>query len=111
MKLKQNEIVQLLQGAYGRVDAPFLWFQELKKSLESFGFVSAPFDPCCFVLRNENEQPEGIIGIHVDDGLCCGSTKFHAKLADLERKYPFGSKKKRDFTFTGLKISRKLDQT
>ena len=111
MRLKQNEIVQLLKGAYGRVDAPFLWFQELKQSLESLGFVSAPFDPCCFVLRNENQQPEGIIGIHVDGGLCCGSTKFHAKLADLERKYPFGSKKKRDFTFTGLKISQKLDQS
>jgi hypothetical protein len=28
MKLKPDEIVRLLKGAYGRVDAPFLWFQE-----------------------------------------------------------------------------------
>ena len=31
MKLKPNEVLQLLKGAYGRVDAPFLWFTELKK--------------------------------------------------------------------------------
>ena len=111
MRLKSNEIVQLLKGAYGRVDAPFLWFQELKQSLESLGFESAPFDPCCFVLRDKNHQPEGILGIHVDDGLCCGSARFHAKIAELERKYPFGSKKNREFTFTGLKISQKNDHS
>jgi predicted metal-binding protein len=111
MQLKPNEIVQLLKGAYGRVDAPFLWFQELKQSLESLGFESAPFDPCCFVLRDKNHQPEGILGIHVDDGLCCGSARFHAKIAELERKYPFGSKKNREFTFTGLKISQKNDHS
>lgn len=45
MKLKPDEIVRLLKGVYGRVDAPFLWFQELKQSLEELGFTSSPFDP------------------------------------------------------------------
>ena len=109
MKLGPNEIVRLLKGAYGRVDAPFLWFRELKQSLEQLGFCSAPFDPCTFVLRDSQQRTEGLIGIHVDDGLCCGSARFHQKLAKLERKYPFGSKKSRDFTFTGLKITQKDD--
>eukprot|EP00435_Cladocopium_sp_Y103_P001498 s4960_g1.t1 len=111
MRLKPDEIVQLLKGAYGRVDAPFLWFQELRQTLESLGFVSAPFDPCCFILRNNKNQPEGLIGVHVDDGLCCGSPRFHAKLAELESWYPFGSKKSRNFTFTGLKIAQQADQS
>ena len=109
LRLKQNEIVRLLKGAYGRVDAPFLWFRELKQSLEQLGFCSAPFDPCTFVLRDQHQRTEGLIGIHVDDGLCCGSPRFHQKLAELEKKYPFGSKKSRDFTFTGLKITQKED--
>jgi len=111
MQLKPNEIAQLLKGAYGRVDAPFLWFRELKQSLESLGFESSPFDPCLFVLRDNNQRAEGLIGIHVDDGLCCGSARFHAKLAQLEAKYPFGSKKSREFVFTGLHISQKSDNS
>ena len=111
MQLRPNEIAQLLKGAYGRVDAPFLWFRELKQSLESLDFESAPFDPCLFVLRDNNQRAEGLIGIHVDDGLCCGSARFHAKLAQLEAKYPFGSKKSREFVFTGLRISQKSDNS
>ena len=111
MKLKPGEIVRLLKGAYGRVDAPFLWFQELKQSLEQLGFEPSPFDPCIFILRDQQQQAEGLIGIHVDDGLCCGSPKFHQKLSQLEAKYPFGSKKSREFTFTGLRISQQKDQS
>ena len=111
MQLKPNEIAQLLKGAYGRVDAPFLWFRELKQSLESLGFESAPFDPSLFVLRDNNQRAEVLIGIHVDDGLCCESARFHAKLAQLEAKYPFGSKKSREFVFTGLHISQKSDNS
>jgi len=111
MKLKPGEIVRLLKGAYGRVDAPFLWFQELKQSLEQLGFEPSPFDPCVFILRDQQQQAEGLIGIHVDDGLCCGSQRFHQKLARLEAKYPFGSKKSREFTFTGLRISQQKDQS
>ena len=111
MNLKPEEVVQLLKGAYGRVDAPFLWFQELRQSLLDLGFSQAPFDPCCFVLRGHDQKPEGLLGIHVDDGLCAGSKRFHEKLTLLEKKYPFGSHKSREFTFTGLKICQKIDQS
>ena len=110
MKLRENEVVKLLKGAYGRVDAPYLWFMELKKALEELQFIQSPFDPCLFVLRNKaNNRTEGMIGVHVDDGLCCGSKYFQEKLTALEQKFPFGSKKKREFTFTGLKITQKED--
>ena len=111
LKLRQDEIVRLLKGAYGRVDAPFLWFQELKQSLEKLGFETAACDPCTFILRDKQGKPEGMIGIHVDDGLRCGSPVFHKRLAELEAKYPFGSKRSREFTFTGLKIVQQTDQS
>lgn len=58
MKLKPHEVVQLLKGAYGRVDAPKLWFVELKKTLEELGFQASPFDPCLFVLSDpKTNQP------------------------------------------------------
>ena len=110
MQLQPNEVLQLLKGAYGRVDAPYLWFMELKRGLEDLGFQQAPFDPCAFVLEH-NGVTQGLIGIHVDDGLCCGTPMFHEKLKALEEKFPFGSQKKLDFVFTGLHISQQADGT
>eukprot|EP00435_Cladocopium_sp_Y103_P026958 s175_g6.t1 len=112
MKLKPQEILRLMKGAYGRVDAPFLWFQELKAGLEQVGFVSSPFDPCAFLLPNpQTNITEGIIGVHVDDGLCCGSQLFQAKLREVAKRFPFGSHKKRNFTFTGLRIQQQEDHS
>ena len=112
LKLKQDEILQLLKGAYGRVDAPYLWFMELRKALLELNFVQAPFDPCVFILPNiHSGAPEGIIGVHVDDGLCGGSSYFQEQLSRLEKKFPFGSKKQGNFTFTGLKINQHPDSS
>ncbi len=110
LKLAPQEILKLLKGAYGRVDAPYLWYMELKKGLEELKFIPSPFDPCTFVLPHpKTGQTEGLIGIHVDDGLCCGSAYFHQQLKRLESKFPFGSQKKRNFTFTGLRIDQQRD--
>jgi hypothetical protein len=112
LKLKQNEVVQLLKGAYGRVDAPYLWFVELKKTLECLRFKASPFDPYCFLLSDPvTHQTQGMIGIHVDYGLCCGNQVFQEKLRQLEQKFLFGSRKSREFTFTGLRISQKPDSS
>ena len=109
MKLADHEIVQLLEGAYGRVDAPLLWFREFQKGLLELQFTQSPFDPCLFTLQDKKGKTCGLIGIHVDDGLCCGTPEFHAKLKLLEEKYPFGSRKTRDFIFTGLHIQQHQD--
>ncbi len=112
LKLKPEEILRLLKGAYGRVDAPYLWFMELRKALISLNFVQSPFDPCVFVLPNTHSGcPEGIIGVHVDDGLCCGSRYFQEQLSKLEKQFPFGSKKQGSFTFTGLKLQQSADSS
>ncbi len=108
LKLKDGEVLQLLKGAYGRVDAPYLWFVELKNGLEQLGFTQCPFDPCMFALTIHGVT-QGLIGVHVDDGLCCGSRIFQQKLTELEKRFPFGSRKKQNFVFTGLQISQKED--
>ena len=57
-----------------------------------------PFYPCLFVLREgpESDQPgalNGILGIHVDDGICAGNQKFQEILRKIEAKYAFETKK------------------
>ena len=105
MDLRENEVCRLSKSAYGLVDAPFLWFKELDRTLRKLSFVPSPFDPTVYILHEPGQQtPAGIIGVHVDDGLCGGNKYFQEKLAQLEAIFPFGSKKAKAFTFTGIDL-------
>ena len=106
LKMSPQEVCQLTKGAYGLIDAPFLWSTALKDELVNLGFEICPMDPCVFILRDENQRPEGILGVHVDDGICGGNQRFQQKIDALEKKYPFGSKKVSKVTFTGIELSQ-----
>ena len=106
LNLRDDEICELLKSAYGLVNAPFLWYQELRESLLNLGFRISPLDPCLFVLTNEQGYVHGVIGMHVDDGLCFGDAVFNKALDVLEQKFPFGSKREGEFTFTGLHLKQ-----
>ena len=112
MQLKSTEVCQLDKSAYGLIDAPYLWFQTLQEELLSLGFSPCPFDPCVFVLRHPDSQElSGILGIHVDDGIHGGDGYFQKQISKLEAKYPFGSKKSRKFTFTGIDLQQNPDNS
>ena len=103
--MTSEEVCKLEKGAYGLVDAPYLWFLAISEELQKLGFVQSPFDPCLYVLHR-NGNLEGILGLHVDDGICGGSKFFQEKIDQLEAKYPFGSKKIHNFTFTGIEMQQ-----
>ena len=110
MELKPWECCELLKSAYGLVNAPLLWYEELKTSLLNLGFVVSPLDPCIFVLPNQKDNSiHGLVGIHVDDGIGAGDAYFQQCIAKLEQKFPFGSKKEGCFMFTGIQITQRTD--
>ena len=112
MKLKENEICRLEKSAYGLIDVPFLWLQELDRTLRKLSFVPSPFDPCVYLLyKNDSETPSGIIGMHVDDGLCGGDEYFMEQLNKLEKTFSFGSKRSQNFVFTGIEMTQLPDST
>ena len=95
-------------GAYGRIDAPYLWYQELRKALLELGFPQSPFDPCLYTLSERGSsgvvQHHGVLGVHVDDGICGGDSRFHAALDKLRSRFSFGSFEGKDFVFTGIHL-------
>ena len=110
MNLKPWKCCELLKSAYGLVNAPLLWYEELKSALLNLNFRMSPLDPCTFVLpRQDGKGIHGLVGVHVDDGLGAGDAIFEQAIAQLEQRYPFGSKKESDFIFTGIHISQKWD--
>ena len=116
MNMTSQEVGKLNKGAYGLIDAPFLWYCALVSELLKLGFETSPFDPCLFVLRVPNGEPNagalsGILGIHVDDGIGGGDHRFHEKVKQLEAKFPFGSHKTSAFTFTGIEVTQQGDKS
>ena len=112
MQLKPEEVCKLDKSAYGLIDAPYLWFRTLHDELTALGFIPSPFDPCVFLLREPRTQKlSGILGIHVDDGIHGGDEYFHKQIAKLESKYPFGAKKSKTFTFTGIDLQQHPDNS
>ena len=115
MGLRDDETCELLKGAYGLINAPLLWYCELKSALLSIGFIISPMDPCLFVLPRKSSSNDqgpkihGVLGIHVDDGIGGGDETFERAIKLLEKKYPFGSQRHKAFTFTGVQLRQEIN--
>ena len=88
MNLDDQEICLLEGNAYGRVDAPLLFYREFRKQLECLGFEAHPLDNCLFLLCNQEspEKLDGISGCHVDDGIGGGNERYEAALKDWQSR-------------------------
>ena len=113
LKMQEHDQCLLEGGAYGRVDAPFLWFQTFKETLERLGFIQCPFHACtfCLVTPKADDSPKvhGILGIHVDDGIGGGDSYFSKVIPELRSIYNFGSYEEGEFNFTGIHFKQWLD--
>ena len=105
LKMPDSEVCQLVGNAYGRVDAPLLFYKELCKQLKCLGFSPHPLEPCVFLLKT-GARLRGILGVHVDDGVCGGDEYFLEKVDQLQKILPFGSRKHQAFIFTGIKLEQ-----
>ena len=112
LKLQPNQICKLEKSAYGLIDAPYLWHKELDRTLRDLNFIPAPFDPRAYVLYKPGQSKiSGVLGVHVDDGLGGGDQCFEEQISKLEAKFPFGSKKVGQFTFTGVEMNQQADKS
>ena len=104
--MKSEDQCQLIGGAYGRADAPILWYRTLRKTLESLGFVAHPLDGCVFSLVSKDPQGKvrvhGCLGIHVDDGIGGGDQYFKRVIGKLREIYSFGAYNEGEFEFCGV---------
>lgn len=99
---------QLDGGAYGRIDAPYLWFCELRDELLKQGCVQCPLDPCVFAYYVADKagkmQLQGALGVHVDDGIAGGNQEFRNMLKRLEQRFKFGAFDRGEFVYTGIRF-------
>eukprot|EP00435_Cladocopium_sp_Y103_P042096 s835_g11.t1 len=93
-------------GAYGRVDAPYLWFCEIRDELCNQGCKQHPLDPCVFTYGETDQHgvytPCGSLGLHVDDGIGGGNKAFMDMLGRVEKRFKFGAFETGEFKYTGI---------
>ena len=111
MRMDMEQVCLLKGNAYGRVDAPLLFYKEFRKRLEEVGFQAHPLDNCLFLLRDPRDphKLDGILGTHVDDGIGGGNKNFEIALEKLQKTLPFGSREHGKFKLTGLDIEQLPD--
>ena len=112
LQLSDQQVCALVGNAYGRVDAPLLFYKELSRHLHELNFRTHPLEPCIFILESGIGQDRilhGVLGTHVDDGVGGGDSYFHKQLKELEKRLPFGSLKYGKFVFTGIQLEQLPD--
>ena len=94
--LHQEQLIEILAGAYGLGDAPAHWRRSLKKVLLSLGFSQSKVDPCTFALYTEEKERgykkelSGLVVVEVDDLLCMGGDTYFQIIEQLRKKFTFG---------------------
>ena len=109
LEMSGEDECELLKGAYGRVDAPFLWYKKFRDTLLTIGFRQCPLDPCVFSFTSgsgKDLKVHGALGLHVDDGIGGGDEVFLARLEDVRAAFEFGSFEKGSFVFTGIALKQ-----
>ncbi len=110
--LTDQQVCSLIGNAYGRVDAPLLFYKELVAQLKKLNFQVHPLEPCIFLLESQGPKGRilhGILGTHVDDGICGGDQYFHDQINRLKEVLPFGAFKQQRFVFTGIALEQLPD--
>ena len=102
-------------NAYGKIDAPQLWYETWDQEARAAGFTRSRFDKCLYYMRDE--ESHSVQGIFVDDTLPGGKgTRFEASIARLRSRFPFrkwstGSGEFRGSIYTQDRVSKTIIQS
>ena len=97
--LRPDQVRELVGNAYGRADAPLLFYKELRHQLL---LVSRHmrWNPVSIIWKRLSTASASCPGTHVDDGIGGGDSYIRSKLEVLRKALPFGSFKVKELVFT-----------
>ena len=108
-----EQIVLIINGVYGLVDAPLHWRKTLVEELHQLNYFESRLDPCIFKWHDPaTGKLLGAVAVEVDDLFMVGGAKHEEKMEDLRRRYKFGKwikleEEKEGCSFNGRRIRHK----
>ena len=102
---KENHVWRLKKQLYGMKNSSLGWYNELRATLDTCGFIPSPSEPCLFTCKRGKTVCHLLI--HVDDMVFIHNSKllFAEIMGKLRSKYDFSSKGPLQW-FLGIKIER-----
>ena len=89
--INKEQIVQIINGVYGLVDAPLHWRKSLIEDLRKLGYQASKLDPCIWKLHEKKTgKLIGALAIEVDDLFMVGKMEHWRQMEILRAKYKFG---------------------
>ncbi len=113
----KNKLWKLIKCLYGLRDASKQWYCKVLGILKKNGFKKSRYDSGLFYIIDENNELIGIVGLHVDDFIHCGSSFFvKSILPKILSEFTVGKSESKNFMYTGFMINQDkegitLDQT
>ena len=102
--LRDDEIVRAKKAGCGLVNTPWGWFNKVEETLLQLGWKQHPLGVCLFMKYADGEL-SGVIGIHVDDVLTCGTGRAYDKEIEwISKKFKWGHWHEDEFTYCGLHV-------
>ena len=81
----------------------------MKDELRALGVQSSKYDEALFFWKHEGKL-NGVMAVHVDDFLCCGSKEFKLKVITvLKTKCLISKVESETFTYLGLEVKQSED--
>ena len=85
-----DQLFEVIRAIYGLNDSPQQWFVKFNSEAKRTRWVQSHLEPCVFLLWDNSEELQGILGVHVDDVLTGGrGPVYDAALAELKATFPF----------------------
>ena len=102
-----KKLWRLKKCLYGLKDASKKWYEKVKNRLEKLGFKKSAYDSGFFYFLNEKGELEGVIGLHVDDFIHCGTEFFNREiLPKVLEVFQMGKSESESFMYTGFMLKQ-----
>lgn len=102
-----NKLWRLNKCLYGLRDASKQWYCKVRNILEKNGFKKSRYDSGLFYITDDHNNLVGIVGLHVDDFIHCGTEYFNKEiLPKILKEFTVGKSESQKFMYTGFMINQ-----
>ena len=103
-------LIRAKKGLFGVPEAPRLWYLRIKALIQQAGWHEIAAFPCIFAARGPGGVLEGLLCIHVDDGLLAGHGAAYEKArSKLLETLSIKHVRTDDFVYLRRRIARQAD--
>ena len=104
-EVKSNKIWKLKKTIYGLSDASRMWYLRVKEVLREMNCSMSIYDEALFYWKDKSNQLGGILALHVDDFLVCGSVEFYEiVIQNIKSIFEISKDESDQFTYLGFQI-------